>query len=73
MSRTIVLLCLSLLLAWSHVGQAGEAGVRLDAGSIESEHTGWTYPLSVYLPASYAESSKSYPVLMRWMPKSVLT
>jgi predicted alpha/beta superfamily hydrolase len=30
---------------------------------MRSAYTGWTYPLRVYLPAGYAESERSYPVL----------
>jgi len=56
--------CLALLLvAWTLSGQAAEPGLRQSAGAMRSAYTGWTYPLRVYLPAGYAESERSYPVL----------
>ena len=48
---------------WVSAGHSATPGKRLDAGSMESESTGWTYPLRVYLPAGYEDSAQSYPVL----------
>jgi predicted alpha/beta superfamily hydrolase len=59
----ILFLFAPLIVIWVVPGQAAEPGLRQDAGAFRSVYTGWTYPLRVYLPASYAESERNYPVL----------
>lgn len=42
---------------------AQDASGSVTSTTIASTQTGFTYPLDIYLPASYADGSKTYPVI----------